>query len=105
MPKKFSEIRIKETPARRKRIDAIKKAMLAEIRLQDLRRARSMSQASLAEAMDVAQSEISKIERRTDLYVSTLRSYLEAMGAELHIIATFPGGEKVEINQFSQLAD
>lgn len=105
MAKKFSDIRKPETPERRARIEAKKKEMLAEVRLQDLRRARSMSQAMLAEAMDVAQSEVSKIERRTDVYVGTIRRYLEAMGGSLRITAVFPEGEEVEISQFSDIAE
>ena len=105
MAKKFSDIRKPETPERRTRIEAKKKEMLAEVRLQDLRRARSMSQATLAEAMDVAQSEVSKIERRTDVYVGTIRRYLEAMGGSLRITAVFPEGGEVEISQFSDIAE
>lgn len=105
MAKKFSDIRKPETPERRARIEAKKKEMLAEVRLQDLRRARSMSQVMLAEAMDVAQSEVSKIERRTDVYVGTIRRYLEAMGGSLRITAVFPEGEEVEISQFSDIAE
>ncbi len=105
MAKKFSEIRKAETPERRARINSKKKEILAEVRLQDLRRARSMSQAMLAQAMDVAQSEVSKIEHRTDVYVGTIRRYLEAMGGSLHITVVFPEGEEVEITQFSDIVD
>ena len=105
MPKKFREIRLPDTPERRARIIAKKKRLLAEVRLQDLRRARSLSQATLAEAMDVAQSEVSKIERRTDVYIGTLRRYLEAMGASLRVTAVFAEGDEVEITQFSDLAE
>lgn len=105
MAKKFSEIRKQVTPERRARIEEKKKVMLAQVRLQDLRRARSLSQVMLAEAMNVSQSEVSKIERRTDVYVGTIRRYLEAMGCSLRISAIFPQGEEIEISQFSDIAE
>ncbi len=49
--------------------------------------------------LEIAQSEVSKIEHRTDLYLSTLRSYIEAMGGELDIIARFPDGA-IRVSQF-----
>ncbi len=105
MPKKFREIRSPDTPERRARITAKKKALLAQVRLQDIRRARLLSQTALAEAMGVAQSEVSKIERRTDVYIGTLRRYLEAMGASLRVTAVFAEGDEVAITQFSDLAE
>jgi predicted XRE-type DNA-binding protein len=62
-------------------------------------RARELSQTRLAEVLEIAQSEVSKIEHRTDLYLSTLRSYIEAMGGELDIIARFPDGA-IRVSQF-----
>ena len=60
--------------------------------LSELRRARQLTQETLAETLGMSQSEISKVERRTDLYVSTLRKYIEAMGGELQMVARFPDG-------------
>ena len=68
--------------------------------LGELRRARRLTQETLAETLGMSQSEVSKVERRTDLYVSTLRRYVEAMGGELQIFARFPNGE-VEIIQLA----
>jgi transcriptional regulator with XRE-family HTH domain len=79
--------------------------MLAALRLQELRVARAYSQQTLGSAMGVPQSAISKIERRTDAYVSTLRKYLHAIGGELKIIAAFPDGTHVEINQFQEIGE
>lgn len=76
--------------------------MLQDLPLAEMRRARDLSQQMLAAAMGVAQSEVSKIEHRTDVYLSTLRSYIEAMGGELEIIARFPDGE-VRVTQFEDL--
>lgn len=72
------------------------------MRLHQLREARNLTQTSLAQALHVNQGAVSKMEKRTDMYVSTLRGYLKAMGAELQIRAIFPDGE-VLIEQFEDL--
>ena len=76
--------------------------MLKEMALQELRQARQMSQEHLAELLATKQANISRLERRTDMYISTLRSYIEAMGGRLDIIASFPDG-RVNINQFEEI--
>lgn len=78
-------------------------SMLAEMPLQELRQARQMSQKRLAEILSTKQANISRIEHRTDMYISTLRNYIEAMGGELDIIARFPDGE-IHINQFGEIS-
>src|SRR5947207_2083516 len=70
-------------PGRRARNAAATKAILAELPLQELRHARELTQATLAETMECGQDEISKLERRADMLVSTLRRYVEAMGGQL----------------------
>ena len=67
--------------------------MRRDMHLADLRRARELSQAELAEKLGVAQSEVSKVERRTDLYLSTLKKYIEAAGGQLEIVAHFPDSD------------
>lgn len=76
--------------------------LLADMVLQELRQARNMSQEKLAEMLNTKQANVSRIERRTDMYISTLRSYIEAMGGELDIVAKFPEGN-IHINQFELL--
>jgi transcriptional regulator with XRE-family HTH domain len=68
--------------------------------LHELRKAQQLSQASLAKALNINQAAVSKMERRTDMYISTLRDYIRAMGGELEIIATFPDGQ-VKIDNFT----
>lgn len=102
MAKKFSELRAKMSPASRARSNALAKMMLDEMPLHELRQARGLSQQQLAETLDVQQPAIAKLERRTDMYLSTLRSHIEAMGGELEIIARFPEGA-VKIKNFSDL--
>lgn len=102
MAKKFSELRAKMSPEARAQADAKAKAMLAEMPLNELRQARGLSQKMLAEVLHVQQPSIAKIEKRTDMYISTLRSHIEAMGGQLEVIAKFPDGA-VKISNFSEL--
>lgn len=76
-----------------------------DLTLQALRKARACSQKQVGKKLRVNQSEVSKIERRTDLYISTLRHYVEAVGGELEIIARFPDRPPVRISQFEDLDD
>jgi DNA-binding XRE family transcriptional regulator len=92
--------RIKELdPARRKRIE-IRAAELAsqEMTLQELRRARKLTQVRMAKALRISQDGVSRLERRTDLLLSTLRKSVEAMGGSLFLIAEFPDREPVTIS-------
>lgn len=66
--------------------------------LDEIRRARGMTQVTLASAMGVSQAQITKVEHQADLYVSTLRRFVEAMGGELELVARFPDGESVGVS-------
>lgn len=70
--------------------------------LHELRQARGLSQKMMAEALHIQQPAVAKIEKRTDMYLSTLRSHIQAMGGELEIVARFPEGS-VRIQNFSDL--
>lgn len=100
MARKFSELKNRMSQAAREKADRHTRAMLAEMPLLELRRARELSQEQLAEMLHIKQASVSKLERRTDMYIRTLRSYIEAMGGELEISAVFPEG-RIRINQFS----
>ena len=102
MARKFSELRARMSPAARARARARARTMLAEMPLQELRLARGLSQEALAATLKVRQASISKLERRTDMYISTLRSHIRAMGGELDIVARFPDGE-VRISNFEDV--
>jgi len=102
MTKKFSELEKKMSPERRAKIDAEVKVALAEMPLNELRYARGLSQKMLADTLHIQQPAIAKLEKRTDMYISTLRSHINAMGGDLDIIARFPDGD-VRISQFSQI--
>jgi ribosome-binding protein aMBF1 (putative translation factor) len=102
MARKFVELEAKMSPASRARSDARYLELLAEMPLYELRRARGLSQKALAEVLHVQQPSIAKLERRTDMYISSLRSHIEAMGGELEIVARFPDGS-VKIANFTGL--
>lgn len=91
MPRNVDEI-IRGLPVRRRRrIEKRAAALIAEeMTLQELRRARAITQLRMAKKLGVAQKQISAIENRTDLHLSTLRRSIEAMGGRLSLIAEFP---------------
>ncbi|ODT97514.1 MAG: hypothetical protein ABS79_07460 [Planctomycetes bacterium SCN 63-9] len=103
MPIRVEDL-IAKLPAERQ--EAIRKRsaeLIAEVAtLRQLREARERSQEELGKKLRIKQSAVSKLERRTDMYLSTLRSYIEAMGGELEIIARFPQNS-VRISQFEML--
>lgn len=104
MARNFKELQAKMSPGSRARVNERVKLAIAEMALDELRQARQLTQAGLANTLGVDQGSISKMERRTDMYVSTLRSYVEAMGGSLQIKAVFPDGE-VQIKQFQDAAE
>jgi DNA-binding XRE family transcriptional regulator len=102
MAKKFSALRAGMSPGARVKADKKARAMLDEMPLNELRQARGLSQKMLAEVLQVQQPSIAKLEKRTDMYLSTLRSHIEAMGGELDVIARFPDGS-IKISNFTDL--
>ncbi len=71
---------------------------LEQLALGDIRRARALTQTQLAQALGVSQAQVSRLESQTDLFLSTLASYIEAMGGELDLIATFPDDTRVSVS-------
>ena len=104
MATNFKKIREGMAPERQERIRKRTEELLAELPLQELRQARALSQQELAEVLGLNQATISKLERRTDMYLSSLRRFVEAMGGELEISANFPEG-KVRIQLFEELEE
>lgn len=102
MAKKFSQLLAQLPPERLARIEEETQAMLQEMALADLRKARRMSQAELARNMGIKQPSVADMEKRTDMYISTLRSLIEGMGGKLEIVASFPDAE-VRIKNFSEI--
>jgi predicted transcriptional regulator len=102
MPKNFTELTKNISKERRARINAKKKVLLEEMELAELRRALLLTQSTLAENLGVGQAEISKIENRADMFVSTLRNFIIAMGGDLEIRAVFQD-RSITIKDFSSL--
>ena len=91
MAKKFSELRSRMSAESRARAEIEAQTMLAEMPLNELRQARGLSQKALAEVLHVQQPSIAKLEKRADMYLSTLRSHIQAMGGELDVIRSGAG--------------
>ncbi len=98
----FSDLTKDFTRERRQRIDELKRELLEEMPLHELRRARALTQRDMAKMLKVNQPAVSKLEQRADVYVSSLRSYIEAAGGKLKVVAEFPEGE-VAITNFSNM--
>ena len=102
MARKFKELRNNMSVDAQRQARARAEDLLREMPLQELRRARQLSQEQLAQVLAIKQASVSKLERRTDMYIQTLRSYVEALGGKLEITAHFPEGD-IRINQFEDL--
>lgn len=91
MAKKFDQLaaEVRSDPARAERIDEIKRGIYVALALAELRRDCDLTQTELAKILGVSQTNVSRIERGDDLYVSTLRSYVEALGGRLELRAVF----------------
>ena len=102
MARKFQDLLDKLPAERRERIADLHRAHLTRMPLDELRRACQMTQAEVGRILGVNQGEVSKIEHRTDVYLSTLAGYVEALGGRLEIRAVFPDRE-MRISQFEGL--
>jgi len=90
--------------ARRAKVEARAAALIAEeMSLQDLRKARKRTQVRVAKKLGIKQENVSRIEKRTDLLLSTLSNYVEAMGGKLHLVAEFPDRPPVELTGIAAL--
>jgi DNA-binding XRE family transcriptional regulator len=74
-----------------------------ELTLRDLRKAHELTQNRMSEALNISQDGVSRIEKRSDLLLSTLRSYVEAMGGRLRILAEFPDRDPVAITTLGSI--
>ncbi len=88
----FTELldELRKDPERAERIDAMRRGIEDALALARLREGAGLTQQDLATALDVTQANVSRIERSGDLYLSTLRRYVEAMGGALEVVAVFP---------------
>jgi transcriptional regulator with XRE-family HTH domain len=102
MARNFQELRAGMSADARTASAAEHRRLVDEMSLCQLRKARELTQTKIAGELHMGQGDVSKLERRTDMYVSTLASYLQAVGADLEIRAVFPDGRAVKITQFSE---
>jgi predicted transcriptional regulator len=94
----FSELTKNFTPERRARVAAKAAALREAMTLEELRKARELSQEEVAATLAVGQPAVAKLEKRTDMHVSNLRRYIEALGGTLEITAHFAGASVVISN-------
>ncbi len=87
------------SPQRQEQAKERTNEMLEELALQELRKALNLTQEQIAIIMQMNQAAVSKMENQSDIYVSTLRKFIRALGGEIKIVATFKDREVV-INQF-----
>lgn len=104
MADKWRDIRRTHSPEVEERIRKSVQEAPWVMTLYQLREARSLTQVNLAKVLNINQGAVSRMEKRTDMYVSTLRNFIQAMGGRLQVKAIFPEGE-VEIEQFETLAE
>ena len=106
MGKTLDEVLSSLPEARRRKIDARAKELLAEeASLQDLRKAMGKTQVQMAKTLGVGQDAISRVEKRADMLLSTLGAYVKGMGGELRLVAEFPGRPPVRLTGLEPLAD
>jgi len=91
MPTNVDDIIRKLSPAQRRKIEARAAQLIAEeMTLRELRHARKLTQVRMAKALGITQDSVSRLEKRSDLLLSTLRKTVEAMGGNLSLVAEFP---------------
>jgi DNA-binding XRE family transcriptional regulator len=98
---------IRKLPEHRQRKIAARASMLVaeEMTLQDLRKARSLTQERMSELLHIGQDSVSRLEKRSDLLLSTLRSYVSAMGGTLELVAKFEDRAPVILASIDDVGD
>ena len=100
----LERIRKELTPARRKKVAARAAQLIAEeMTLRELRRARKLTQVHMAKELGIGQDGVSKLEKRADLMISTLRKTVEAMGGKLSLVAEFPDRKPVLLSGIAEV--
>ena len=103
MSRSVNDIINELSPARRKKVEARAAALIAEeMTLTQLRHARKLTPLKIAKSLHIGQEGVSKLEKRSDLLISTLREYVEAMGGNLSLVAEFPDREPVMLSGITE---
>jgi DNA-binding transcriptional regulator YiaG len=100
----FAELRARMAPAAQAKAEAEALRLEEEMDLAEVRRALKLSQDEIAQTLQIGQGSVAKIEKRADMYVSTLRRFIEAMGGQLEIVARF-SDHSVKIKNFADLSE
>jgi DNA-binding XRE family transcriptional regulator len=100
MPRTLKQIVASLPESEQAQIDARARDLIAEeMSLQQLRKAIGKTQTAIAKKLKVGQHAVSKLETRSDMYLSTLRGFVEAMGGELELVAKFPDRQPVRLEE------
>jgi DNA-binding XRE family transcriptional regulator len=92
-------------PARQKKVETRARELIAEeLTLQDIRKAQKLTQEQMATVLNIGQDSISRLEKRSDMMLSTMRSYIEAMGGSLELVARFPKRAPVIITSIKDVS-
>lgn len=95
----------KLSPAQRKKVEARAAELIAEeMSLRELRRARKLTQVRMAKTLGITQDSVSRLEKRSDLLLSTLRKTIKAMGGSLSLVAEFPDRPPVALSGIAEEA-
>lgn len=93
----WAELKMRIKPETRTRVETEATRLSDELHLAQLRKARGLTQEAVAELLGVSQAEVSKMERRSEMYIGTLKKFIEAMNGELVLAARFADGVEVPI--------
>jgi DNA-directed RNA polymerase specialized sigma subunit len=103
MPTKVDDIIKKLPPAQRRQVEARAAQLIAEeMTLRDLRHARKLTQVRVAKSLGISQDSVSRLEKRSDLLLSTLRKTVRAMGGSLSLVAEFPDRAPVVLSGIAE---
>jgi DNA-binding XRE family transcriptional regulator len=106
MSKNVNDIIKKLSPAQRKKVEARAAQLIAEeMTLRQLRQACKLTQEKVAKSLRIGQEGVSKLEKRSDLLISTLRDYVKAMGGQLSLVVEFPDREPIILSGIADFAD
>ena len=104
MPTNIEEIIETLSPAQRKKVKARAAQLIAEeMTLRELRHARKLTQVRMAKALGITQDSVSRLEKRSDLLLSTLRKTVGAMGGSLSLVAEFPDRPAVVLSGLAEI--
>jgi DNA-binding XRE family transcriptional regulator len=103
MPTNVDDVIKKLSPAQRKKVETRAAQLIAEeMTLRELRHARKLTQVRVAKKLGITQDSVSRLEKRSDLLLSTLRKTVEAMGGNLSLVAEFPDREPVVLSGIAE---